>query len=128
MIKAHQRDRTISFAAPEPAVLSRRAPLDDRDALEALLGSLPAPVAACARGMTKIADESSGRMRYVELLRSAYLLSYRRLDNVFICTTFRNIQSADQADELWGEIEKLSTPDIPIMQDLHAKVMRLWTD
>lgn len=127
LIKASERETTTSLAAPEPAVLSRRALLNDRDALEALLGSLPASVAAYARGMTKSADET-GRMRYVAPLRSAYVLSYRRLDNVFICTTFRDIQSEDQADELWGEIEKLSMPDIPIMQDLHAKVMRLWTD
>ena len=128
LIKAPKRETTTSFAAPEPAVLSRRASLDDREALEALLASLPASVAVYARGMTKTADESTGRMRYVELLRSAYVLSCRRLDNVFTCVTFRNIQSADQACELWGEIEKLSTPDLPIMQDLHAKVMRLWTD
>jgi hypothetical protein len=127
--KAPEEETTVSSAEPpEPAVLSRRASVNDRDALEALIASLPASVAPYARGMTKVADESSGRMRYVELLRSAYGLWYRRVDNVFICTTFRNIKSLDQADELWHEIEKLSTPDTPIMRCLHAKVTGLSID
>jgi hypothetical protein len=115
-------------APPPESVLSQRASVNDRNALEGLIASLPPSVAACARGMIKIPDESSGRMRYVELLRSTYVLWYRRVDDMFTCTTFRNIKSLDQAAELWDEIEKLSTPDTPIMRVLYAKVTGLSID
>ena len=111
-----------SVATPPESVSSQRASVNDRNALEALIASLPPSVAACARGMTKIPEESSGRMRYVEPLRSTYVLRYQRVDDTFTCTTFRNIKSIDQAAELWDEIEKLSTPDIPILQVLYTKV------
>jgi len=117
-----------SVATPPASVLTQRASVNDRNALEALIASLPPSVAACARAMTRIPDESSGRMRYVELLRSAYALWYRRVDDTFTCTTFRNLKSLDQAAELWDEIEKLSTPDTPIMRRLHAQVTGLSTD
>jgi hypothetical protein len=117
-----------SAAMPPESVLTQRASVNDRGALEALIASLPPSVAACARGMTKITDESSGRLRYVELLRSAYALWYRRVDDTFTCTTFRNLKSLDQAAELWDEIEKLSTPDTPIMRRLYAKVTGPSTD
>jgi hypothetical protein len=116
---------TSSTTPPESVVSTQRASVNDWDALEALIASLPPSVAAYARGMTKLPEESSGRMRYVELLRSAFVLCYRRVDDEFTCTTFRNIKSLDQADELWDEIEKLSTPDIPIMRRLYAKVTGL---
>ena len=116
---------TSSVAPLEPAVISRRAFVSDRHALQALLASLPASVAVYARGMTQFVDETSERMRYVEGLRSAYVLWYQRADNAFTCITFRNIQSLEQADELWCELERLSTPDIPVMRRLHAKVTGL---
>jgi len=115
-------------ALPAPAVLSQRASVDDLEALEELIASLPPSIAMYARRMTKITDESSGRMRYLELLRSAYLLWFRRGEGVLTCVTFRNIKSIDQAHELWDEIEKLSAPDTPIMQRLHAKVTELSTE
>jgi hypothetical protein len=123
-----RRMRGFTLPEPLPAVLSQRASVNDLDALEELIASLPPSIAVHARSMTKITDESSGRMRYVELLRSAYVLWFRRVDSVFTCTTFRNIRSIDQAHELWDEIEKLSTPDTPIMQRLHAKVTGLSID
>ena len=115
-------------ATPSESVLTEHASVNDRSALEALISSLPPSVAACARRMTKIPDESSGRMRYVEFLRSTYVLCYSRVDDIFTCTTFRNIKSLDQAAELWDEIEKLSSPDTPIMRRLYAKVTGLPID
>lgn len=117
-----------SAAEPSESVLTQHASVKDKSALEALIASLPPPVAACARAMTRILDESSGRMRYVEALRSTYVLWYRRVDDTFTCTTFRNIESLDEAAELWDEIEKLSTPDMPIMRVLYAKVTGLAID
>ena len=111
---------------PEPAVWTRRASAQDKIGFEEMVASLPPDIADSARELIK--KPGGRKMHFSEGRKCVYVIWHRRADSTFSCTIFQNIASLEQATELWGEIENLSTPDTAIMRGLYAKVTGLALD